>query len=149
MKLNKIITTVFGTALITLPALSLAQSAVEIIEVQFQKANQFLTDEGYSLTHDPIEGQLGRDAYDNLNVNLMNDFVYAIVAVCDNNCTDINLEIYDENNHLIDSDTETDDIPILQVAPKWTGKFDIKVTMVSCSNVPCSYGLRVYGKPGE
>lgn len=147
--MKNLLTKILATALITIPGVTLAQSYVEIINAQFQQATDFFASRGYSLTHGPSGGQLGHNAYENITINLSSGNVYAIVAFCDQNCDNINLELYDEKNNLIDSDTETDAKPIVQVAPEWTGQFLIKVTMANCSNVPCHYGAAVYGKQAE
>jgi hypothetical protein len=40
---------------------------------------------------------------------------------------DLDMWLYDENGNLIDSDTGPDNIPVVQVTPRWNGKFFIKV----------------------
>jgi len=34
----------------------------------------------------------------------------------------------------------------VQIAPRVTGEYRVKVTMASCSTSPCFYGVGVYGK---
>ena len=41
--------------------------------------------------------------------------------------TDLDLYIYDENDNLVDSDTDSTDYCIGKVTPKWTGTFKIKI----------------------
>lgn len=41
--------------------------------------------------------------------------------------TDLDLYVYDENGHLIDSDTDEGDTCLCTFTPRWTGRFTIKV----------------------
>lgn len=51
----------------------------------------------------------------------------AYIVVKGDGHTDLDLYIYDENDNLIDSDTDEGDICVCSFTPKWTGKFTIKV----------------------
>ena len=69
---------------------------------------------------------------------------YALVGACDNDCSDVDFWLYDDNDNLVDSDTSTDDIPIVRVTPRWSGSFEIRVRMYACSVEPCAYGIGVF-----
>ncbi|MET0648842.1 MAG: hypothetical protein ABW208_19710, partial [Pyrinomonadaceae bacterium] len=71
---------------------------------------------------------------------------YRLVSACDNDCSDIDIVVYDENGNQVASDTSRDDKPVVSVTPRWTGQFRIKVTMYKCSNSPCAYGISVFGR---
>ncbi|MBE9014220.1 DUF4148 domain-containing protein [Pseudanabaenaceae cyanobacterium LEGE 13415] len=101
---------------------------------------------GYSETHDPFIGRLGRGGETDITLQLDRGVRYAIFGVCDNDCRDIDLALYDDNGRLIASDTKNDDIPIVFVTPAWNARFTIRVNMVSCSNAPCRYGVGAYGQ---
>jgi len=51
---------------------------------------------------------------------------------------------YDDSGNLLDDDTETDDVPIVNVVPRWTGRFRVTVKMHACSTNPCAFGLAVF-----
>lgn len=51
----------------------------------------------------------------------------AIVVVRGDGDTDLDLFIYDENDNLIDSDTDSGDACVCTFRPSWTGYFTIKV----------------------
>ena len=53
---------------------------------------------------------------------------YARVVVDGDGDTDLDCWIYDENNNLIDSDTDYTDYCILEFSPNWTGVFHLKVS---------------------
>lgn len=63
-----------------------------------------------------------------------------ISAVCDEDCSDVDLYLYTELEVLVDSDVELDAYPVL-IAP-FDGVFTVEVTMPSCSyNAGCSVDI--------
>ena len=90
-------------------------------------------------------GLLREGANGTVTYTLVKGNTYKIVGACDNDCSDIDLVLRDEGGNLIDSDTETDDIPVVQVTPLRTGTFTLKTIMVKCSDsIGCDYGVDVY-----
>ena len=69
---------------------------------------------------------------------------YRIHGVCDNDCRDLDLVLLDERGNEISQDTSTDDIPIVNARPKWTGRFTLRVIMEDCKVNPCNYGVRFF-----
>ncbi|PZO35304.1 MAG: hypothetical protein DCF17_18895 [Shackletoniella antarctica] len=72
--------------------------------------------------------------------NIMYDgYLYdgeAVYAVCDDDCSDLDLFLYDaETGDLVASDTLEDAIPVV-IAP-YEGNFLIEVVMAGCSLEPC------------
>jgi hypothetical protein len=89
---------------------------------------------------------LGQGASDDYTFQLAEGKDYLIVSVCDQDCSDLDLTLFDENNNEIATDTSTDDAPVVEVSPRWSGKFRLNVTMYACGNAPCYYGISVMGK---
>ena len=69
---------------------------------------------------------------------------YRILGVCDNDCRDLDLALYDENGKLIGSDQKVDDLPAVSVTPSWTGPFTVRATMASCRTRQCLYGFQAF-----
>lgn len=113
---------------------------------QLNQVARSARDRGATLTHDPYTGVLGNGGRDDINLNLRNGTTYAIVGVCDNDCRDIDLALYDDNGNLIASDTEQDSTPIVNVTPRWNARFRLRVSMPRCSSAPCAYGVGVFGR---
>jgi hypothetical protein len=101
---------------------------------------------GLRLTHDPFIGDLGRGGEDDITLNLRRGVNYVIVGVCDDDCRDIDLGLYDDNGNLVSSDIQRDDFPVIKVRPRWNARFTIRVIMANCSNAPCRYGIGAFGK---
>lgn len=112
---------------------------------QLIRASRAAGQGGLRLTHDPFVGDLGRGGDDYITINLKKGVSYAILGVCDEDCNDIDIELYDDNGNLIASDTEADDRPLVRVSPRWNARFRIKVLMPGCSNAPCRYGIGAFG----
>ena len=71
---------------------------------------------------------------------------YVITAVCDQDCSDVDLTVRDASGATL-SDTEDDDTPVVEFAIDSGGQFVLTVHMWSCSNAPCYYALGSYRNP--
>ncbi|MCB0704157.1 MAG: hypothetical protein KDC34_02565 [Saprospiraceae bacterium] len=120
--------------------------AQSVINAQLDRVAEILKYDGYSLTHDLEYASLNDGQSDYYSITLRKGYDYKIVAVCDADCGDMDLKIYDENGNLIDSDAESDDTPIVSIIPKWTGEYELWVKMYDCNINPCRFGIAVFGK---
>ena len=111
---------------------------------QLVKISEVLINQGYSKSHDFEVDYLNESETDDYTITLTKGVTYKIVAVCDNDCEDIDLCIWDENGNRIDCDESEDDYPVLEVTPRWTGEFSFRVTMYDCGNNPCYFGIGVF-----
>ena len=91
----------------------------------------------------PLEltGVLRDGTYRIHSVTLRAGYSYTLAGACDDDCDDLDLQIFDENGNLIDEDLLEDDIPVVSVSPSWTGVFRVKVIMASCYIEPCRYAV--------
>ncbi len=134
----------FGSILCCLFSLSL--TAQDICETQLKKVHSTLILEDYSKTHDFEYEYLDDSETDYFNLSLDSGLDYKIVAVCDEDCSDIDMWIYDSSGNLIDADELDDDTPIVDVTPRWDGKFKIKIKMYECTREPCKVGIGVFAQ---
>ena len=116
------------------------------VESQLKNAAKTLSDKGYEQTHETQIGTLHDDENDSFNLTLHSGTTYALVGVCDNDCKDLDLVLYDADGDQVDSDIQNDDVPIVQVTPRETQRYRVKVIMANCQTSPCWYGIGVYGK---
>ncbi|MET0183015.1 MAG: toll/interleukin-1 receptor domain-containing protein [Caulobacterales bacterium] len=117
-----------------------------ILQGQLQQVNQLAAQEGFQLVGQPYMNGLAQGGEQAVPVELHTGYEYRIVAVCDRDCTDIDLRLFDENNVEVATDVAVDDNPIVQVSPRWTGAFSLKVVMASCSVAPCYFAAQLYGR---
>lgn len=71
---------------------------------------------------------------------------WTLVGVCDHDCTDLDLTLYDSDGDRVASDTRTDDLPMLQFTPRTTATYRVKASMYSCSTSDCAYGIGLYAR---
>ncbi len=98
------------------------------------------------ITHAPFISRLNHRRYEDVTVNLRRGIGYAIIGVCDEDCSDLDLELYDDNGNLISYDTKRNSTPFVGVTPNRSARFTVRVIMSRCSNAPCRYGIGFFGR---
>jgi len=137
----------FFSFLATLLFFNIATSiAQDVVSDQLDNIKKQLLKQGYSQTHDVFYEYLDDSDYDFYSINLEAGVEYQIVAVCDEDCGDIDMCIFDSNANQLDCDKTDDDIPVLIFTATETGKHKVWVKMYECSIDPCKFGLVAYGK---
>ena len=100
----------------------------------------------YTLTHEPYINHLNQGYYRMTTLTLQEGRRYTIIGVCDEDCGDLDLILYDGNGNTIDVDESSTDYPIVEVMPRWTGNFYVRADMYQCSVAPCYYGVGVFAE---
>lgn len=76
-------------------------------------------------------------------VFLTRGVTYRAYGACDNNCSDLDMEIYDAAGNLADRDAATNDTPYVQITPTQTGRAYVRVWLYACRSEPCTVGMRL------
>lgn len=97
-------------------------------------------------SHEVHIGHLDQSGSEYLLVTLEKDNTYYILGVCDHDCQDLDLELYDLKTDTTLKDDEPDDYPLIVVTPAIETTYRIKVIMANCDSEPCRYGIAVYKK---
>ncbi len=100
---------------------------------------------GYSPVTPMVTGNLNQGANTSHNFPLTAGRNYVIIGVCDRDCTDVDLRLYDASGNTIASDVAVDDHPTLQFTAGMSGNFRLQVEMATCSTNPCYYGVQLFG----
>lgn len=119
---------------------------VAMVRDSLTEMGRVATNRGFSMSHEIFMGSLADDANESLNIPLDGGTQYIIIGKCDEDCTDVDLTIYDEFGKEVDSDIGTDNTPVLELTPGSTGRFRVKVSMVVCTANPCRFGVGVWAK---
>lgn len=114
--------------------------------IQLKTVGAFLEEEGFTATHKLYLGELYHGQADELRLNMDKGSEYALIGVCDEDCSDLDLRVSTLNGEIIDTDVEVDDYPVVKVWVTGTGEFRLEVGMADCSAEPCSYGIGVYAR---
>ena len=93
-------------------------------------------------------GSLNDDAYESILVNLTSGTRYAIAGVCDQDCSDVDLQVFSSDGTKIGEDLQTDDKPVVIFTAGYSGQFRVKVLMATCSTNPCYYGVQIFSGAG-
>ena len=115
------------------------------VNILLDRVDTAMAKRGFEQTHTPKIDKLRQGDSDSFSFTLKKGMSSTIVSVCDADCSDLDLVLRDEGGNDIDNDDQRDDMPIVSVQPKWTGKFTLRVKMYSCNNNPCYYGIGIYG----
>ena len=76
---------------------------------------------------------------------------YRVYGACDNDCSDLDMEIYGSDGALVDRDVATDDTPYVQITPTSSGRYYVRTWVYACASEPCYSAFRVVsgGTPTE
>jgi hypothetical protein len=101
---------------------------------------------GMRLTHEPYIGSLTDGNTSLHTVRLDGGHSYALIGVCDNDCSDLDMRLYDGDGDEVAADVENDDTPVVTVTPSRTSTYTVRAIMANCTSEPCRYGIGVYGR---
>ncbi len=118
----------------------------ELIQEQLKVAERLVAAEGYQPRQEHVVGSVELGETVTQSIRLGNGGNYMVIAVCDADCSDVDLAVYDSERKLVGSDNDESDVAIAQVATAAAGGFTAEVTMYSCAVSPCFYGLGVFEK---
>lgn len=137
-------------ALLLLPAGAAAQSEWEqqVLD-QIRAMGSAVASEGYALVGDVYTGSLYAQDSEDFTLTLQAGVHYVLVGVCDNDCPDIDLALYDGSGNQADSDYQDDAYPVVDASPTRTESYSVHVYMAECTAEPCFYGVGVYAPTGS
>lgn len=94
----------------------------------------------------PVYGRLNDDATSAHEMTVSGNTQYVLFGACDNDCTDVDLKIYDTRGNLQLQDVAVDDTPVLTFTANASGKYRVVVVMATCSASPCYYGVQLMAR---
>jgi hypothetical protein len=140
--------------LVTLAALiagsgaAAAQGSLWELQVrhQLERVDETLRREGYARVHTSDVRALNTDESEALPVKLEAGSSYAVLGVCDHDCTALHLVLFNEVGYEVAAAHATNEAPLMQVSPREPGRYRVKVMMAGCGMNPCWYGVAVFRK---
>ncbi len=112
------------------------------LDVSHASLQDVWREEGFdvqSIFHSSL-GALEESERDTISLALPETEAVILTAVCDDDCSDVDLILLDPLGNILDEDTALDDTPALVT----TGPVQVVVSMVACSVEPCFYALGVF-----
>lgn len=124
-------------------------AAKKYVASELKRSTDFYLTKGYEKTSTDLTDTFALDegeTDDTTVYTLTGGRSYIVFGVCDEDCEDVNLAMYDSAGKLVAEDTEEDDQPAMVITVRKTGKYTLEVTMATCANEPCFYGINILRK---
>jgi len=122
-------------------------TAQNIILAQLQQASAALGQQGFQMVGQPATGGLSQGQVTDVPAQLNQGIDYRVLGVCDRDCGDLDLGLFDANGQLLTQDTSTTSQPFIGVQPSYNGNFVVRVNMYNCQVAPCYYAVALYARP--
>lgn len=77
------------------------------------------------------------------SVFLRQGVTYRVYGACDDNCSDLDLEIYGADGRLEARDVARNDTPVVEITPAASGRHYVRLWLYACSAEFCAVAARV------
>lgn len=98
----------------------------------------------YPTGNGDLSGVIGADGTEKGTMYFSSNTSYAVTGVCDMDCSDIDVYIYDKYGDLVAEDADASDTAIATFRANYTGAYTVKTRMYKCSTSVCVYRVRSY-----
>lgn len=112
-----------------------------ISQIQNSRNYTGLLARGYTTSHQTRFDLLDDGAYQDVQYQLEAGYTYYFIGHCDQDCSDLDLKLFDYDGELMDSDLSDDDYPVVTYTPSFTRTFTLRVIMAKCSTTNCWSGV--------
>lgn len=117
---------------------------LEQVNSQLAEIDAWAQEQGLSLSHEIQSGAAAGGEEQTIALELDAGRSYGIMGVCDNDCSDLDLQLLDEHGNVLMEDVELDAYPTILVEPAASATYYATLRMVTCALAPCRFGLAVY-----
>jgi len=76
-------------------------------------------------------------------VDLVGGTPYRFIGACDNECSNVDIELIAPQGGVVASDLLADDYPVANFTPPENGRYLLRLIMQTCTIAPCYAGVRV------
>ena len=141
--MKRILAAVFSAALLTAAPVAMADNAYETAVKGYLDTQHKI--DGYSQDRGTSDWVVALHSGQPQiwEIQLVRGADYQIVGVCDTDCKDVDMEVYDDTGTSVGSDTLADDYPRVHIVPARSGTFSVKLWLHECTNEPCYAAARV------
>jgi len=120
----------------------------EQVTNQLDAANELMSEAGFSRVGSYRTGAIDGGSSERVSFTLQAGVSYQFLGVCDNDCSDLDLTLYDPRGTSIATDVELDDTPLLSITAGQSGTYSLEVKMIDCDVSPCFYGVGLWSSGG-
>ncbi len=122
------------------------QAYEEVADQLIAAATVIGLSDGFEPVGDPLFVELNEDEQDAFEFEMRGGREHAIVVVCDDDCDDVDVRLYDSEGDLIDKDTDGDDVAVLNGEPDDTEDFIVEISVEDCDREPCVVGAVLFSQ---
>jgi hypothetical protein len=97
-------------------------------------------------THHPWLFKVANGTTARTTLTLIGGTRYTLVAVCDQDCSDLDLRVLD-GSYLLGEDTGTEASAAVELIPARDVRLTVEAVMVTCAQSPCHFAVGVYETP--
>jgi hypothetical protein len=101
---------------------------------------------GMSTVGEPQTGSLGSEASARFSLHLVAGHSYAVAGLCDTDCHDLDLRLFDPEGTEVNADVESNDAPVVLVVPRRSGTYQVRAYMAECRADACTFGIQLYAR---
>jgi hypothetical protein len=105
-----------------------------------------MASEGFTEVGSPERGNLNSEQELRFPLELQGGLEYQVYGVCDEDCEDMDLILFDSSGQEVASDLLVDAIPMLSFTAPTTEEYRLAVIMVTCTIEPCGYLIGTFAK---
>jgi hypothetical protein len=116
------------------------------LDTQLQASRAQFQNDGFAIAAGPFTGALAAGGKERFTLPVEQGVSYKIVGICDNDCSDVDLRVFNLNGENIGEDVLEDDVPIVDLQPTGTGTVQLEANMITCTSEPCYHAIEVYWK---
>jgi hypothetical protein len=122
----------------------LAEETSAVVRFQMARLTAAAEAAGYTAFGTPFGGALSDGRVDTFTLTLPADGEHFIVAACDADCADLDLQVAELDGAEVAADRALDDRPVIVVPAGHPGAHVLTVSMAACSINPCRYEVAVF-----
>lgn len=104
-----------------------------------------MKDKGFEHNGFSVHQSLKRGERKTYTIHTTKGKQYALVGLCDNDCSDLDLTLLDEDGDVVGRDYEGDDLPMLQFTAH-RNSYKVRVEMEKCSTSTCYVRVKGFRK---
>lgn len=140
MKNRPVISLTLAAGLVV-AGLAVAQDFEEQVAGQIAAIHDDIASD-FEYASDMVIGEIEAGGSDGFPMTVNSDAEYIIVAVCDADCGDVDLVVYDAEEDQAAADVEYDDYPVIEFQGE--GEYWVEVVMTDCAAETCLYAIQVF-----
>ena len=118
-----------------------------VVRTDLLRMRRALEAKGYRSDGEPLSGSAAGRSTELRILTLEAGVPYAVLGVCDQECSDLDLEVQDSARTRLVRDIELNDTPVIELTPAVTGSYRLLVTMYDCRTAACAWTAQLFRRP--